>query len=333
MIVDCHFHLEEGPYSIDWLRRTAQAIANMEPYGDKLNKNRHTLSWIEEIGGVLANRLAQGAFSRDWLGHYLNTGKRRGISRFGIVDHLYRFEEFRAYYERYMTLDETELGRLQRRWLDQVCIGSIEPFIHLIREAQRDGEPISLGVEADYFPGGESELRGLLAGYDFDYVIGSVHFIDGWGFDNPETQDRFKEGDLTALYRKLFDYLIGAIRSGLFDIIAHPDNLKVFGYRPDETVLQSMYEEVAAEMKLADVATEINTGLAYRYPVKEMCPSPSFLKVLCSHGVPITLSSDSHFPDDIGTMLDQAAALALRTGYKEVVYFERGERRSLRLED
>lgn len=331
MIVDFHFHLEEGPYSTDWLRRTAKAIETIEETRLGFRSRRHSLEWIEEMNQRLTERLRQGCFSQEWISHYIERGRRRGIQKFGIVDHLYRFTEFRAYYEKHMIVDDTELGRLQQSWLDLVCIGSIEPYLAAVRQAQRDGHPISLGIEADYFPGGEQELGTLLGSFDFDYIIGSVHFVDGWGFDNPQTQELFEGQDLIALYRRLFDHLLGAIHSDLFDIIAHPDNLKVFNYRPDEASLLPMYEEVAAAMKAADVATEINTGLAYRYPVEEMCPSPAFLRILQQYGVPITLSSDSHFPDDIGMMLDQAAKLAREVGYEEIVYFERGERKTLPL--
>ncbi|AJY74759.1 PHP domain-containing protein [Paenibacillus beijingensis] len=331
MIVDCHFHLEEGPYSVDWLKRTALALEVLERENGGFSEPGHSLAWINEMKEKLAQRLDEGCFSSRWLGYYLQRGKQLGIKRFGIVDHLYRFEEFRSYYEKHMTLDDSELGRMQRYWLDRVCIGSIEPFLDVVRGAREEGHPISLGVEADYFPGGEAELGALLSKYELDYVIGSVHFVDGWGFDNPQLQYKFEEQNLEALYRRLFDHLLGAIRCGLFDIIAHPDNLKVFNFRPDESLLLPMYEEVAAAMKAADVATEINTGLAYRYPVKEMCPSPAFLSIIHKHGVPITLSSDSHFPDDIGTMLGEAAQLAQRTGYEEVVYFEGRQRKTLTL--
>lgn len=331
MIVDCHFHLEEGPYSMDWLKRTAGALEEVQREAGGFKQPRHSLGWINEMQDKLARRLEQGCFSGEWLGYYLQRARQLGIRRLGIVDHLYRFEEFRPYYERHMMLDDSELGRMQRYWLDRVCIGSIQPFLELVRGAKQEGHPISLGVEADYFPGGEDELGTLLAKYELDYVIGSVHFVDGWGFDNPELQHKFGEQDLVTLYRRLFDHLLGSIRSGLFDIIAHPDNLKVFNFRPDEALLLPMYEEAASAMKAADVATEINTGLAYRYPVKEMCPSPAFLSIIYKHGVPITLSSDSHFPDDLGTMLGEAAELALRTGYEEVVYFEGRQRKPLKL--
>jgi len=323
--VDFHFHLEEGPYSFNWLQRTARALQNAPDEPD-IAYPSHTLSWIEEQAKRLHVRLQEGCFADRWIERYMKLGKERGIQRFGIVDHLYRFDEFKDYYEKYMLIDDSDLGRIQHEWLDKVRIGSIDQYLTGVRRMQKQGHPISVGVEADFFPGGEAELKKLLDRYELDYVIGSVHFVDGWGFDNPDVQHMFEGKDLLALYRYGFDHVKQAARSGIFDIIAHLDNLKVFNYRPDETLLYDLYDGVAAALREANVATEINTGLAYRYPIKEMCPSPSFLERLHAHGVPITLSSDSHYPDDIGTMLDEAARLAWNTGYREIVYFKDRQR-------
>ncbi|OXS53809.1 histidinol-phosphatase [Cohnella sp. CIP 111063] len=330
MKVDFHFHLEEGPYSFNWLQRTAKALevvpGEPEPRGD-----RNTLQWMEHQIERLKQRLDEGGFAERWMEAYLIEGRKKGIERFGMVDHLYRFEEFRGYYEKYILMDDSELGRLQRYWFDRVRMCSIEDFLGAARNMQAQGHPLSIGVEADYFPGGEAELKALLDRYELDYVIGSVHFLDGWGFDNPEVKEIYESKDLLELYKYSFEHVKQAADSGLFDMIAHLDNLKVFGYRPDESLLIDLYDDLAAALKRAGVATEINTGLAYRYPVKEMCPSPSLLAKLHEHGVPITLSSDSHYPDDIGTLLDEAAELAKRTGYTEIVYFENRKRLTLPL--
>lgn len=331
MKVDFHFHLEEGPYSFKWLQRTAQALANA-PDEPAIADPAHTLGWMAEQTKRLHERLAEGCFSDRWIARYISEGKKRGIEQFGIVDHLYRFDEFKDYYEKYVCIDDSKLGRLQHEWLDKVRIGSIESYLTAVRRMQRQGHPIAVGVEADFFPGGEAELKALLDRYELDYVIGSVHFIDGWGFDNPDVQYLYEERDILELFRYGFEHVKQAARCGLFDIIAHMDNLKCFNYRPDESLLLDMYDDVAATLKQADVATEINTGLAYRYPVKEMCPSPAFLAKLNAHGVPITLSSDSHFPDDIGTMLDDAAKLAWNAGYREVAYFRNRQRMYLPLD-
>ncbi|WP_355316865.1 PHP domain-containing protein [Paenibacillus jiagnxiensis] len=321
--VDLHFHLEEGPYSHRWLSRTLEALRNTNCSSGK--EEHHSLEWAGQLTGQLSHRMRQGCFSSDWLDRYLTAGRAKGISVFGVVDHLYRFRECRAYYEKHLLLDDSPVGLIQRQWLDQVCVASLDEFVSFVIEAKKDRPDLLLGVEADYFAGAEAELERLLSGYDWDYVIGSVHYMDGWGFDNPDTQDRFAQMDVLETYGRYFELLKGACRSGIFEFIAHPDNLKVFNFRPaDEAVLLPYYREVAEEMIRSGVGTEINTGLAYRYPVAESCPSPLFLSVLAEQGVPITLSSDSHFPDDIGRLLDEALQAALEAGYKELtIYRER----------
>lgn len=333
MKVDMHFHLEEGPYSLRWLSRTLQALSSTEPkpdqtVGDTLDQTHgqtlghHSLPYAEEMSRLLASRLDSGCFSEEWLDRYLTTGRARGIEEFGVVDHLYRFRECRSYYEKHMLLDDSPIGRLQKDWLDQVCVASLSDFVGFVTDAKKTRPDLSLGIEADFFPGGEDELRGLLAGYEWDYIIGSVHFLEGWGFDNPETQDVFENLDPIETYARYYDLLRQACASGLFHIIAHPDNLKVFGFRPaNEEDLLPFYHKLAEEMIVHGVATEINTGLAYRFPVAESCPSPLLLSVLAQYSVPITLSSDAHFPDDTGKLLDEARTAAVDLGYTELTVF------------
>ncbi|MNO15733.1 histidinol-phosphatase [compost metagenome] len=326
MKVDMHFHLEEGPYSLRWLSRTLQALASTDPKPDS-SLGRHTLQYAEELSQLLSSRMQQGCYSEEWLDRYLATGLEREIAEFGVVDHLYRFRECRSYYEKHMLLDDSPVGRLQRKWLDQVCVASLTDFVSFVTEAKKTRPQLALGIEADFFPGGEAELKELLSGFEWDYVIGSIHFLDGWGFDNPETKDEFSGRDLIMTYARYYEFLGQACATGLFHIIAHPDNLKLFGFRPeDEQELLPYYRRIAEQMARSGVITEINTGLAYRYPVAESCPSPLFLSVLAEYHVPITLSSDAHYPDDIGMLLDEARALAEQAGYRELSVFRNGKR-------
>ncbi|PZD97050.1 histidinol-phosphatase [Paenibacillus sambharensis] len=339
MKADMHVHLEEGPYTLHWLTRTMQALQASLPGAEEFRVNaeitneggdppleRHSLAWMKSEAGRLHERLDKGCFSMEWLDRYLAWARARGIERLGIVDHLYRFEEFQSYYAKHMTLDDSELGRMQHRWLDHVCIGSIHDFLGPVQEAADRLGGISVGLEADYFPGAEDELRRLLAPYQVDYVIGSVHFLHGWGFDNPDTQARFEPIDLLQLYTDYYSTVQEAARCGLFEFIGHPDNLKLFGFRPDEGQLMPLYEETAKVMKEAGVGTEINTGLAYRYPVAESSPSPALLRILSRYGVPLATSSDAHYPDDTGMLLEEATELAKKAGYTELCYYSGRQR-------
>jgi len=227
------------------------------------------------------------------------------------LDHLYRFHDTLEYYEKYIYLEADKLGNIQRRWLNQVsvipCINQFIEFIQSQKEKwEKQGVQLKLGIEADFFPNGEEELEKLITGKPWDYVIGAVHFIKGWGFDNLEAAYIFEKVDLMKLYKIHTSHVCQAIESQLFDIVAHLDNLKVFCYRPDEKLLQDCYEKVAATLRQHNIATELNTGLSYRAPIEEACTSPKYLQTLAKYQIPMTLSSDAHYPDDLGTNLDFA---------------------------
>ncbi len=326
MKVDFHIHLEEGPYSLSFVEKSLRAMEHFEPNQEV----RHSKNWLENNIAKMSKRLEEGEYSRWWLDFYLEEAINKGLKEVGIVDHLYRFKETKAYFTKYMDISSSEMGIKQARWLDQVMVRSLPDFVKFI-ESQKErwaskGVQLKLGMEADYFVGGEAELQSLLEGYDFDYIIGSVHFNNGWGFDNPDLQQKFLEYDLLELYKNHFETVKKAAESKMFNFIAHLDNLKVFNYRPDEASLLGMYKEVADILVKNDVATEINPGLFYRYPVKEMCPSSHFLDILIAKGVKFTMSSDSHFPNDIGIYSNEIKNMLLEKGVQEIATFEKRQR-------
>ncbi|HFJ9282804.1 TPA: histidinol phosphate phosphatase domain-containing protein [Bacillus toyonensis] len=326
MKVDYHLHLEEGPYSIGWLAKINETLQYYEP----LQEESHSIEWLMKTQERLQRRVKEGPFTAKWIDLYLEEALRKGIKEVGIVDHLYRFHESKVYYEKYVNISDSKLGRLQKEWLDQVRVVSLYDFTKAIEEAKerwsKRGVTLKLGIEADYFIGCEEELKELLALGDFDYVIGSVHFLNGWGFDNPDTKEYFEEHDLHILYDTFFKTVESAVRSELFDIIAHLDNIKVFNYRLDENEQLSYYKKIARALVETNTATEINAGLYYRYPVREMCPSPLYLQVLAKHDVPITISSDAHYPKDLGKYVKENVQTLRNHGITHIATFTKRAR-------
>lgn len=188
------------------------------------------------------------------------------------------------------------------------------------------GIPVRLGLEADFIPGREEELVRLLERYPWDYVIGSVHFIGEWGFDNPAEVNRYAEWDISELYGKFFTLETMAARSGLFDILAHIDLIKKFGHRPSGD-LSRLYADVAQAIAESGTAIELSTA-GLRKPVREVYPNPQLLHECCRRGVPLVLSSDAHSPQEVGWSFADARALALQAGCTHTARFE-GRRRYL----
>lgn len=178
---------------------------------------------------------------------------------------------------------------------------------------------LKVGVEVDFVPGFEDEIKDVLKGIPFDYVIGSVHFIDGWAFDNPKYVIEYQKWDIVRLYEKYFTAVQACAESKIFDVIGHPDLIKKFGYKP-KTDITDLYLATAKVFKENDVCIEVNTS-GLRYPCREIYPSKQFLKICCEEGVQITLGSDAHTPENIGMDFDKAISLVKEVGYEYIITF------------
>lgn len=180
---------------------------------------------------------------------------------------------------------------------------------------------IKIGIEADFVPGFEAKTKAILTGYPYDFVIGSVHFIDAWAFDDPDQQVKWKDKNIDAVYADYYELLRLSAKSGLYDIMGHVDLVKKFGHRPGADMTGEI-RRTAEVFRECGVTVEVNTS-GLRKPVKEIYPSLTALKIYCKAGVPITFSSDAHDPKDVGRDYDKAAALAKEAGYTEYLMFKK----------
>lgn len=179
---------------------------------------------------------------------------------------------------------------------------------------------IKIAIEADFIPGYEDKTKAILEDYPYDYVIGSVHFIKDWGFDDPDQRQKWNAQDVNQVYRDYFQLLRQCAQSGMYDIMAHVDLVKKFGHRPTENILDEV-RQTAKVFKDTGVAVEINTS-GLRKPAKEMYPAFSHLKEYAAAGVPLTFGSDSHDPTHVGKDFAEAVDLAKSAGYSEYITFK-----------
>ncbi len=179
---------------------------------------------------------------------------------------------------------------------------------------------IRIGIEADFIPGYEAKTKAMLDAYPYDYVIGSVHFIKDWGFDDPAQREKWSEHDINAVYQDYHELLRASAQTGFFNIIAHPDLVKKFGHRPTQDISKEI-EQTAKVFKETGVAIEINTS-GRRKTVGEMYPALRDLTIYCKAGVPLTFGSDAHKPEEVACDYDKAVTLAKQAGYKEYVMFK-----------
>jgi len=182
-----------------------------------------------------------------------------------------------------------------------------------------DTPDVLLGIEADYLPAHVEETKAALASEEFDVVLGSVHYLDEWAFDDPGRTHEYEGRDLDALWDRYFTHVCEAAETGLFDVMGHPDLMKKFNFLPSGG-MEERYRWCAERLAAAGVAVEVNTA-GLRKPCAEIYPGSELLTELRRAGVPATIGSDAHRPAEVGAGAAEAVAALKDAGYRSVVVF------------
>jgi histidinol-phosphatase (PHP family) len=229
---------------------------------------------------------------------FVEQASERGIDEIGFTEHVYYFEQTRHLWSMPYHLER--------------CVYDIEPYVDAVVEAKRRGHPVKLGIEVDYEPGREDETAEALAPYPWDYVLGSIHFLDGLGID----ADPSLVGSVgpEAAWGRYYETLGSAARSGLFDSLAHPDLVKFHG---DE--IEWDWDAVAGT--LDGVAVEVSSAGLHK-PHGKLYPNQGLLQATRARSIPITLASDAHVPQNVGRDLDRAVEHARAAGYETLTVFD-----------
>jgi len=240
---------------------------------------------------------------------YRDAASERGIAELGVSEHVYRFAQ--------------ALDVWQHPLWCEFAHDDLDAYCDFVRSTD-----LRLGIEADFIPGAEDRIANLLEARDFDYVVGSVHFLRDHALDTDDYSVWSLGRSAEEIWREYFRTLGEAARSGLFDILAHPDLVKVWGRdRPvPEGDLRRYYELAIEGIAESGSAIEVSTA-GLRKRAQEIYPAPAFLEMCLEAGVPVALSSDAHRPEDVGADYDQALEMLESVGVKELCVFERRERR------
>ena len=240
---------------------------------------------------------------------YREAAQEAGIDELGVSEHIHRFRQS-------LEIWDHEFWR-------ESAVDDIDDYCAFVR-----GETdLRLGIEMDYVPGREDRTQNVIERGDFDYVVGSVHFLGHFAVD----WDRYDIWDSTRsaeeIWRRYFETLAEAARSGLFDILAHPDLVKMWGSaRPTPAGdLRRYYEPALEAIAESGVAIEVSTA-GLRKPVGEIYPARAFLEGALEAGAPVALSSDAHTPAQVGFGYTQALELLSDVGVEELAVFERRTR-------
>lgn len=249
---------------------------------------------------------------------YVDAARAAGLSTLAFTDHFPLTSAF----------DPDDYLSVLRR--DMPAYGE---SVREVQECTPDME-ILFGVEMDYLGELEDRTFDQAELESFDVILGSVHFVDGWPFDDPAQRERWDEpGAVDDIWRRYGELWCEAASDDSlpFHIMSHPDLAKKFGYMPSFS-LDGLYEQMAEAAKAGDRMIELNTSGAY-YACKEPFPAPGLLCAFARAGVPCTVGTDAHEPRNVARDITRGYQLMQEAGYNCVTVPVRGGgRRSIPLD-
>ncbi len=188
-----------------------------------------------------------------------------------------------------------------------------------LKEKYKDDIQIVLGYEIDYMSN-PKYLEDSILNANVDYLIGSVHFIDKWGFDNPEFIGEYEKKDIDIIWEEYFACVSKMVKTGYFDIVGHLDLIKVFKFLPTKNI-KELAMQTMKDIKESGMVLEINSA-GIRKPIKEQYPSRDLIELAFSLNIPITFGSDAHAIEQIGFGYDEVSSLAKEIGYTQCITFK-----------
>ena len=247
--------------------------------------------------------LENGPLTKDYVMQFVEAAQKAGVDCLHILDHTHRFYEFTPLYE-----DLKKANQNQREWLATKLKEPLAQYHRLIAEMKQAELPIEVkfGLEVCYLPKKEVFLKNILSQYPYDFLIGSIHSIDGRLYDMFDFSKEILWDilDTDEIYRRYYQIMEDMIKSDLFTQIAHPDQIKLFHYEPHYD-LKPTYRRIAALACEHHVSMESNTGIHYRYQHEDLGTNLTFLTILKQAGVNIITASDAHQPVFVGSYIKE----------------------------
>ena len=243
-----------------------------------------------------------GGYTQEFFEGFITAAESAGLDEIYLLEHTHQFTEFQSVYAPIVAYNEYQCD-----WIKQKMYGSIERYLDFIETVRYASYPVSVkfGLEVCYIPETADILSNVLGQYKFDFLTGSVHWIDGWGFDHPKQKELWNNKNINEVYAKYYHIMFDLCESGLFTGLAHPDSIKCFGHAPDIDITD-MYNVLSALLNKHSMYTENSGGLTLNYSNDlELGLNHKILSVLKENNVSIFTASDAHKQNDVGANIPE----------------------------
>ena len=233
-----------------------------------------------------------GSYDEEYVKKFFEQAEKMGLEEIGITEHTHGFKEFESLYYDELILDDSEIGKFQREWLKQKTkfCHTVDEYQSFFQELKDKGYPIKIGLEVCNFRNQE-KVREILNNYKWDYLIVSIHYINGWGFDFSALKHHFNDKPLKDIWKDYANEIKLVAKTKYYDVLGHPFNLRMFKNIPKKEEVAEILENTAKILKDNNMIVDINTGTEHRYPIKEITPYPDFMKLVKKYNIPVMQTS------------------------------------------
>jgi histidinol-phosphatase (PHP family) len=263
--------------------------------------------------------------SLEQVAAYCERAQAAGVVEIALTEHLFRFTQADRLLGGFWEDDEpsADLRRSMADYWSFHARADLDAYVETVIEAKRAGLPVVLGLEVDYYRGRMDQVAALLEGYPFDVLIGSVHWIGAWRFDDlgdSVSMDQWSARSVDSCWDAYTDAIEELAATRTCDVLAHPDLIKVTGRRPESPV--EWWDRIAEAAAANGTAAEISSA-GWRKPVGEQYPAEPLLVRMAAHGVAFTTASDAHHEAEVADRADDLRALLSSVGVERLCGFRR----------
>ena len=258
---------------------------------------------------------ADAEATEEQVAAYCHRAVEAGITEIALTEHLFRFTQAQDLLGGFWDdLPGDALRPGMAAYWDHHARVDLDRYVEAVEAVKAQGLPVVLGLEVDYYQDRMDQVAGLLDGYPFDVLLGSVHWLGTWRFDVLNDPLVMAEWDVRKIDQVWDEYTqameeLGA--SGVCDVFAHPDLAKVAGRVP--TVPDEYYDRITEAAVRSGMAAEVSSA-GWKKPVAEEYPAPPLLHRLVDRGVPLTTASDAHALPDVADRADDLRDLLRAEG-------------------
>ncbi len=274
---------------------------------------------------------ADVGFALDQVAAYCERAASLGVSEVALTEHAFRFRDvlnsvggvaIRAGHE--PSADFAEYFNFHAR-------SELAHYVEFAQRARDEGLPVRVGLEVDLYRGRMSPLGEYLSQFPFDVLIGSVHWLDEWLFDDLDSDvqmSQWRRRDVDEVWREYGEAMEELADSGVVDVLAHPDVIKVAGFRPEDP--SALWNVIVESAMRTGLSVEVSSAGWFK-PAKEPYPAPGLLDRLVANGVGLTTASDAHRLDRVAARFDELRGLLTLRGVNTLDGYDRRRRRRVPL--